>query len=38
MVREPGAIARMADAGSRRIREGGNTYDDRWDTILDALA
>ena len=38
MAREPAAMARMADAGSRRIREGGNTYDDRWDTILNALA
>jgi spore maturation protein CgeB len=34
---EPKSASRMAEAASRRIRTGHNTYDDRWDTILDAL-
>ena len=36
-AREPARMSELAQAASRRIRQGHNTYDDRWTTILDAI-
>jgi spore maturation protein CgeB len=36
LIAEPATATRMSAAACRRIRAGGNTYEDRWDTILEA--
>jgi spore maturation protein CgeB len=38
LATEPAVMRRMGTAAAKRIRGGANTYDDRWDSICQAIA
>jgi spore maturation protein CgeB len=37
LASEPKSIRHMGEAADKRIRSGHNSYDDRWDTMLEAV-